>query len=96
MKYLIGITSAVVVSFLSHGWGGCVSVKEITLTSWFLDYLQYAIAYLLIVYLRGIALMWSYVENTTFYKRKNKIVRKKVDTSQKISNLPIHVARVTG
>ena len=92
MKYLTGITSAGVVNFLSHGWGGCVSVKEITLTSRFLDYLQHAIAYLLIVYLRGISLMWSYVENTTFYKRKNKIV----DTSRKISNLRIHVARVTG
>ena len=62
MQYLIGITSAGVVNFLPHGWGGCVSVKEITLTSRFLDYLQHAIAYLLIVDLRGIALMWSYVD----------------------------------
>ena len=77
MKYLIGITPAGVVSFLSHGWGGCVSDKEITLTSRFLDYLQHGIAYLLIMDLRGIALMWSYIENTTFYKRKNKNVRKR-------------------
>ena len=70
MKYLMGVTSAGVVSFLSHGWGGCVSVKEITLTSRFLDYLQHAIAYLLIVDLRGIALMWSYVENFTIGKTK--------------------------
>ena len=41
IKYLIGITPAGVVSFLSHGWGGCVSDKEITLKSRFLDYLQH-------------------------------------------------------
>ena len=41
MKYLIGITPAGAVSFLSHGWGGHVSDKEITLKSRFLDYLQH-------------------------------------------------------
>ena len=38
IKYLIGITPAGVVSFLS---GGRVSDKEITLKSRFLDYLQH-------------------------------------------------------
>ena len=41
MKYLIGITPAGAVSFLSHGWGDRVSHKEIILKSSFLDYLQH-------------------------------------------------------
>ena len=41
MKYLIGITPAGAVSFLSHGWGDRVSDKEIILKSSFLDYLQH-------------------------------------------------------
>ena len=41
MKYLIGVAPADAVNFLSHGWGGCVSDKEITLKSRFLDYLQH-------------------------------------------------------
>ena len=41
MKYLIEITPVGAVSFLTHGWGGCVSDEEITLKSRFLDYLQH-------------------------------------------------------
>ena len=41
VKYLIGITPAGVGSFLSHGWGGRVSDKEITLKSRFLHFLQH-------------------------------------------------------
>lgn len=41
IKYLIGITSAGAVSFLSPDWGSKTSDKEITLESGFLDKLQY-------------------------------------------------------
>ena len=41
IKYLIGITPAGAVSFLSHGWGGRVSDKEIPLKTRFLDYLEH-------------------------------------------------------
>ena len=40
--------------------------------------------------------MWSYIENTTLYKRKNTNVRKKSCASRKISNVRIHVERVIG
>ena len=41
IKYLIAITPAGAVNFLSRGWGGCVSDKEITMHSVFLKFLQH-------------------------------------------------------
>ena len=40
-KYLTAITPARAASFLSRGWGGCVSDKEITMHSGFPNFLQY-------------------------------------------------------
>lgn len=41
LKFLIGITPAGALSFLSKCWGGSVSDKELTLNSGFLDQLEY-------------------------------------------------------
>ena len=41
IKYLIGITPARVISFLSAGWGGRASDKEITIKLGFLDKLSH-------------------------------------------------------
>ena len=41
IKYLIGISPAGAVTFLSHGWGGRISDKQLTIESGFLDLLTF-------------------------------------------------------
>ena len=41
IKYLIGISPAGAVTFLSHGWGGRISDKQLTIESGFLDLLNF-------------------------------------------------------
>ena len=99
IKYLIGITPAGAVSFLSHGWGGRVSDKEITLKSRFLDYLQHGDC---ILADRGFTIAeesascGATLKIPHFTKGKAQMSGKEVDTSRRISNVRIHVERVIG
>ena len=70
IKYLIGITPAGVVSFLSAGWGGRASDKEITLKSGFLDKLT----------TRGAVL-----HITLFTRGKKQMTAKDIDISRQIA-----------
>ena len=99
IKYLIAITLAGAVSFLSRGWGGCVSDKEITMHSGFLKFLQRGD---LILADRGfniaetVATHGAILKTPHFTKRKSQISGKQVDNSRKISYVRIHVERVIG
>ena len=100
MKYLIGITPAGAVSFLSHGWGVRVSDKEITLKSRFLDYLQHedcVLAHCGFTIAEKLASCGATLKIPHFTKGKAQTnVRKRIDISRRISNVRIHVERVIG
>ena len=99
MKYLIGITPAGAVSFLSQGWGGHVSDKEITLKSRFLDYLQHGDCILAdrgFTIAEELASCGATLKIPHFTKGKIQMSGKEVDASRKISNVRIHVERVIG
>ena len=80
--------------FLSHGWGGRASDKEITLKSRFLDYLQHGDC---ILADRGFAIAeelgscGATLKIPHFTKGKTQMSGKEVDASRKISNVSIHV-----
>ena len=99
IKYLIGITPAGAVSFLSHGWGGRVSDKEITLKSRFLDYLQHGDCILAdrgFTIAAELASCGATLKIPHLTKGKAQMSGKEADTSRRISNVCIHVERVIG
>ena len=99
IKYLIGITPAGAVSFLSRGWSGGVSDKEITLKSRFLDYLQHGDCILAdreFTIAEELAPCGATLKIPHFIKGKIQMSGKEVDASRKISKVRIHVERVIG
>jgi len=99
IKYLISITPVGTVSFLSHGWGGRVSDKEITNKCGYLEKLQFGD---LILADRGftiaeeLAVRGAVLEIPAFTKGKQQLSQKEVDKSRQIANVRIHVERVIG
>ncbi|KAK0145910.1 hypothetical protein N1851_015163 [Merluccius polli] len=83
IKYLIAITPAGAISFLSPGWGGRVSDKQITNESGFLTRDELA-AY-------GATLCIPH-----FTKGKKQLSAQEVDTARQLSLVWIHVERVIG
>ena len=98
MKYLIGITPAGAVSFLSRGWSGKVSDNEITNRSSFYDFVQNGD---MVMVDRGftieeeLATRGATLKIPAFTKNKQ-MSAKDVHNSRKISNVRIHVERVIG
>ena len=84
IKYLIGISPAGAVTFLSHGWGGRVSDKEITIKSsgFFIG--------------DELAVKGATLCIPSFTRGKNQMSAKEVEESRRISNVRIHVERVIG
>lgn len=98
-KYLIGISPAGAVMFLSAGWGGRVSDKQITMESGFVDKLGNGDC---ILADRGFnikeefAMKGAILKVPSFTKGKNQLSGLEVDTSRRLSNVRIHVERVIG
>ena len=99
IKYLIGITPAGAVSFLSRGWGGKVSDKEITNRSNFYDFAQngdMVMADCGFTIEDELATRGATLKIPAFTKNKKQMSAKDVNNSRKISNVCIHVERVIG
>ena len=99
IKYLIGISSAGAITFLSQGWGGRVSDKQITLDSGFLSKVQNGDC---ILADRGFLIedelhrRGAYLKLPKFTKGKDQLAASDVHTSRQLSNVRIHVERVIG
>lgn len=99
IKYLVSCTLAGAVNFISSGWGGRVSDKEITLKSGYLDYLEHGDVVLAD---RGFQLDQEFVTRgahlkvPAFTRGKSQISRADVDRSRKIANVGIHIERIVG
>lgn len=99
IKYLVAITPAGAVSFISDGWGGRVSDKEITIKSGILDYIETGDQVLAD---RGFTLEQEFatqggiLEFPSFTRGKSQLPAKDVDFSRKVANVRIHVERVIG
>ena len=96
VKYLIGITPAGAVSFLSRGWSGKVSDKEITNRSNFYDFVQngdMVMADRRFTIEKELATRDVSLKIPAFTKSKKQMSAKDV---HKISNVRIHVERVIG
>ena len=99
IKYLVVCSPTGAVTFLSSGWGGRVSDKEITIRSGFLNWVERGDQ---ILADRGftveeeIATMGGILEIPSFTKGKERLSAKEVALSRQIANVRIHVERVIG
>ena len=99
VKYLIGITPAGSVMFLSRGWSGKVSDKEITNRSNFYDFVQNGDMVMVdcgFTIEEELATRGATLKIPAFTKNKKQMSAKDVHNSRKISNVRIHVERVIG
>ena len=99
IKYLIGISLAGAVTFLSTGWGGRVSDKVLTLESGFSEKVSHGDC---ILADRGFLIeqelneKGAYLKIPYFTKGKDQLSGKEVHESRQLSNVRIHVERVIG
>lgn len=99
IKYLIACTPAGAVSFISDGWGGRVSDKEITIKSGILDYIEHGDQVLAdrgFTVAEEVATQGGILEFPSFTKGKNQLSADETDFSRKVSNVRIHIERVIG
>ncbi|XP_065153661.1 uncharacterized protein [Paramisgurnus dabryanus] len=99
VKYLIAITPAGAISFLSPGWGGRVSDKQITKESGFLELLEpmdEVLADRGFLIRDELAAIGATLRIPHFTKGKKQLSAGEVDTSRQLSRVRIHVERVIG
>lgn len=97
IKFLVGITPAGAVSFLSKGWGGRVSDKEITIESGFLDLVEprdQILADRGFLIRDELAVRGATLRIPSFTKGKSQLPAPEVETSRALSRVRIHVERV--
>ena len=96
---MIGISPAGAVTFLSHGWGGRISDKQLTIESGFLDFLTIGDS---ISADRGfliaeeVATREAVLEIPSFTRGKSQMPAKDVDESRRVAQVRIYVERVIG
>ena len=98
-KYLIAITPAGAISFLSEGWGGRVSDKQITVESGFISKIDHGDEVLAdrgFLIRDELAAVGATLRIPGFTKGKKQMSAKDVDTSRQLSRVRIHVERVIG
>ena len=99
IKYLISITPQGVISFISKGWGGRVSDKELTQNSLFLSKLLPGDVVLAD---RGfnihelLALQGAHLEIPAFTRGLAQLPAAEVEKTRQIANVRIHIERVIG
>ncbi|XP_056451867.1 uncharacterized protein LOC130386972 [Gadus chalcogrammus] len=99
IKYLIGMSPSGAISFLSAGWGGRVSDKQITAESGFYDLLEHNDE---ILADRGftirdeLATRGATLRIPHFTKGKKQLSAQEVDISRRLSNVRIHIERIIG
>ena len=99
IKYLVCISPSGTITFLSDGWSGRVSDKQITLCSCFTDRIATGD---LILADRGFtvveefAQLGAYLQMPTFTTGRNQLAAMDVDKTRKLANVRVHVERVIG
>ena len=99
IKYLIGISPAGAVTFLSPGWGGRTSDKQLTIESGVLDFLIFGDSILAdkgFLIAGEVAARGAVLAIPSFTRGKSQMPAKDVDQSRKIAHVRIHVERVIG
>ena len=99
IKYFIGISPAGAVTFLSHGWGGRISDKQLTIESGFLDLLTFRdsiLAHRGFLNAEEVATRGAVLAIPSFTRGKSQMPAKDVDESRKIAQVRIYVERVIG
>jgi len=99
IKYLVACSPTGAVMFLSHGWGGRVSDKEITIKSGFLNWIESGDQVLAdrgFTVAEEVATMGGILEIPAFTKGKSQLSASEVDGSRQIANVRIHIERVIG
>ncbi|KAK0154650.1 hypothetical protein N1851_003038 [Merluccius polli] len=99
VKYLVGMSPAGAITFMSSGWGGRVSDKQITAESGFYDLLEVNDE---ILEDRGftirdeLALCGATLRIPHFTRGKKQLSAQEVETSRRLSNVRIHIERIIG
>ena len=96
---MISITPSAAVIFLSAGWGGRVSDKQISVDSGFFDKISIYDCILAdwgFTLKEELASLGATLKVPHFTKGKSQLSGKEVDTSRQLSNVRIHVERVIG
>ena len=99
VKYLISITPSGAINFLSVGWGGRVSDKEITLKSGYMDKLLHGDEVLAdrgFLVSEEMAALGVTLRTPSFTRGKKQLSSKDVEVSKNLAHVRIHVERVIG